>query len=106
MEKITYKGWPHCIRLANRTMEMILTSDVGPRIIRLGFIDQPNELYEDGSWIGKSGDSEFHSYGGHRLWRAPEDPVLTYVPDNRAVTVEPTPDGVHLVPPPETSTGI
>jgi hypothetical protein len=106
MEKIAYKGWNDCIRLANRTLEMILTANVGPRIIRLGLIGQPNELYEDEAWIGKSGDSEFHTYGGHRLWRAPEDPILTYVPDNRPVTVEPTPDGVHLLPPPEKSTGI
>jgi hypothetical protein len=101
MEKIAYKGWDHCIRLANPTMEMILTGDVGPRIIRFGFISKPNEFHEDDAWVGKSGDSEFHSYGGHRLWRAPEDPILTYIPDNHPVTIEQTPDGLHLLPPPE-----
>jgi hypothetical protein len=92
--------------LANAFVEMILTGDVGPRIIRFAFIGGPNEFYEDDAWAGKSGDSEFHTYGGHRLWRAPEDPVLTYVPDNRSVAVDPIRDGVHLTPPPETSAGI
>jgi len=106
METISYKGWSHCIRLANNSVEMVITGDVGPRIIRFAFVGKPNEFYEDESCSGKSGDSEFHAYGGHRLWRAPEDPVLTYIPDNRPVTVESILDGVHLTPPPETPAGI
>jgi hypothetical protein len=106
MEKIAYKGWPNCIRLANSSVELILTGDVGPRIIRFGFIGKPNEFYEDEAWVGKTGDTAYHTYGGHRFWRAPEDPVLTYVPDNRAVPVEAIRDGVHLTPAPETPAGI
>jgi hypothetical protein len=85
---------------------MILTGDVGPRIIRFAFIGGPNEFYEDEAWAGKTGDSEFHAYGGHRFWRAPEDPVLTYIPDNWPVAVKPIRDGAHLTPPPETAAGI
>jgi hypothetical protein len=106
METISYKGWTHCIRLANASVELVITGDVGPRIIRFAFLNQPNEFYEDAASAGKSGDSEFHAYGGHRFWRAPEDPVLTYVPDNRPVSVEAIRDGAHLTPPPETSAGI
>ncbi len=106
METISYKGWSHCIRLANASVELVITGDVGPRIIRFAFIEKSNEFFEDAASAGKSGDSEYHTYGGHRFWRAPEDPVLTYVPDNRPVTVEGIRDGVHLTPPPETPAGI
>ncbi len=106
METIPYKGWAHCIRLANPTVEMVITGDVGPRIIRFGFVGQPNEFYEDETWAGKSGDPEFHSYGGHRLWCAPENATLTYIPDNRPVTIDPLPGGVHLTPPPEAPAGM
>jgi hypothetical protein len=32
--------------------------------------------------------------GGDRVWKAPEDPVATWAPDNVAVTIEMTPTGV------------
>jgi hypothetical protein len=106
MEKTNYKGWPNAIRLANKTVELILTSDIGPRAIRFGYIGQANEFAEDEEWVGKSGDSEFHTYGGHRLWHAPESIPRTYSPDNESVKVEDTPQGIRLLPKPESSTGI
>mgnify|MGYP000988283970 CR=1 FL=1 len=39
MQMIDYKGWK-CIRLANKQVELIVTRDVGPRIIRFGFIGE------------------------------------------------------------------
>ena len=106
METISYKGWPHSIRLANSSVEMVITGDVGPRIIRFAFVGKPNEFFEDEASSGKTGDVEYHTYGGHRFWRAPEDTLLTYIPDNRPVKVDPIRDGAHLTPPPETPAGI
>jgi hypothetical protein len=106
MEKTTYKGWPNSIRLANDSVELILTADVGPRVIRFAFLGKENEFYEDAEWIGKSGDSKYHTYGGHRLWHAPESIPRTYSPDNQPVMTEQTAEGVRLQPPPETDTGI
>lgn len=106
MEKTNYKGWANAIRLANNSVELILTADVGPRAIRFGFPGGANEFSEDEAWIGKSGDAEFHSYGGHRLWHAPESIPRTYAPDNGPVQVEETPLGVKLLPKVESSTGI
>ena len=33
MERVAYRGWPNCWRLANDYVELIATADVGPRII-------------------------------------------------------------------------
>ena len=40
------------------------------------------------------GSEPFHLRGGHRLWAAPEDPRVTYRPDDDPVEVDELPDGV------------
>lgn len=105
MEKINYQGWPNSIRRTNARAELILTTDVGPRAIRFAFPGQSNEFHENEDWVGRSGGTEYHSYGGHRLWLAPESPG-TMFPDNRSVAAEETTAGLRLLPPPEAATGI
>jgi hypothetical protein len=85
MEIVYFEGWPNCIRLSNREIELIITTDVGPRIIRCGYINGQNLLYVSGSEKGKTGGAEWHIYGGHRLWHAPEVMPRTYFPDNNPV---------------------
>ena len=36
-DKYRYKGWDNCIYVANNIIDFVATSDIGPRIIRLGF---------------------------------------------------------------------
>ena len=93
-DRVPYSGWQNCIRLANREIELIATTDVGPRIIRFGFIGDVNEFVEFPDQMGKAGGNEFLSYGGHRLWVAPESKAATYYPDNG--TVEWTMDNGEL----------
>ncbi|MBX7131702.1 MAG: hypothetical protein K1X67_03375 [Fimbriimonadaceae bacterium] len=88
MEIVSYGGWNRCARFVANDLELIVTLDVGPRIIRLGFVGGPNELVEYPKDMGRTGGDEYRSYGGHRLWIAPEDPVTTYEPDNEPVVVE------------------
>jgi hypothetical protein len=84
-EKISYGGWPNCVRLSNGLVDLIATTDVGPRIIRFGFVGASNLFKEIPGHAGKSGGDVWRSYGGHRLWRAPEDVQYTYAPDNLPV---------------------
>ncbi|HQE83180.1 MAG TPA: hypothetical protein PLM14_09285, partial [Candidatus Hydrogenedentes bacterium] len=72
MEKIAYGGWPNCIRIAKGPIELIATTDVGPRIIRFGFSGGHNLFKEFEEHLGQTGGDEWRSYGGHRLWHAPE----------------------------------
>src|SRR5260370_33121247 len=44
--------------------------------------------------MGKSGEDKFQLRGGDRVWKAPEDPVATWAPDNVPVEVIPTPTGL------------
>jgi hypothetical protein len=106
MEKIPYGGWDNCLQIANGTVDLIITADVGPRIIRYGFTGQDNEMCEVGSTMGLSGGDEWRIYGGHRLWHSPESKTRTYEPDNSPVTWEEIPDGVRTEQPVEPMTGI
>lgn len=109
VEETQYHHWGKCIKISNGTIELIATVEVGPRIIRLGVIDGPNEFREDlAPEVDTPIDPEFtvfgeegnwHIRGGHRLWVAPEVMPRTYYPDNKPVAYEKLPNGVRLTPP-------
>ncbi len=46
VEKTQYQGWQNCYHISNGAVELIVTADVGPRIIRYGFVDGPNVFKE------------------------------------------------------------
>jgi hypothetical protein len=87
MEIVGFGGWDRCARLVSGDVEILVTLQVGPRVIRLGFVDGPNEFYTKEQDLGQVGGDQYRSYGGHRLWTAPEDPEFTYVPDNETIEV-------------------
>jgi hypothetical protein len=106
LQRTDYRGWPNCYRLSNGLIDLIATTDIGPRIIRLGFVGEENEFKEYEDTAGQVGGDEWRIYGGHRLWHAPETKARTYFPDNSPVTLEQHEDFVRLIQPPEAATGI
>ena len=87
IEKTNYKGWPNCYRISNGEVEVIVTSDIGPRIMRYAFPGGANVFKEFAEGLGKSGEEKWQLRGGHRIWFAPEDAVKTYAPDNGPVHI-------------------
>jgi hypothetical protein len=106
MERIEYGGWHNCVRLTNGIVELIATTDVGPRIIRFGFVGGENEFHEDPSQMGKTGGSEWRGYGGHRLWVAPEAKPRSYHPDNTPVQYDMIGNTLRLMPEVESTSGM
>lgn len=106
LEKTNCCGWPNSLRLSNGTVELIATTDVGPRIIHFGYVGEQNEFKEYEQMLGQVGGDEWRIYGGHRLWHAPEDMARTYFADNSPVQVQQHADFVRLVQPTEPTTGI
>jgi hypothetical protein len=88
VEKTEYKGWKNCYRVTNGEVELIVTADVGPRIIRFGFVGGQNLFKEFAEQMGKSAEEKFQLRGGDRVWKAPEDPVATWAPDNVPVEIQ------------------
>lgn len=106
VQKTEYKGWQNCYRVANGEVELIVTGDVGPRIIRYGFVGGQNLFKEYPEQLGKTGEEKFQLRGGDRVWKAPEDPIATWAPDNSPVAVTITESGLIARAPVEPLTGL
>jgi hypothetical protein len=88
VEKVNYLGLPDCYKLSNGVVELIVTTRVGPRIIRYAFLDEENILGEVPDAVVETALGEFRPLGGHRLWTAPEAKPRSYAPDNDPVAFE------------------
>jgi len=106
IEKTQYRGWPNCYRISNGEVELVVTTDVGPRIIRYSFVGGQNVFKEFDEQMGKHGESSWQARGGHRVWMAPEDPVLTYAADNSPIHAEVKGEVVTLTGNVEKETGL
>lgn len=86
VEKIQYLNLPNCYRLSNGTVEVVVTTDAGPRVIRYAFVkDGENILAELPDLTVKTELGEWKPLGGHRLWSAPEAWPRSYAPDSAPV---------------------
>ena len=72
IQEIPYAGWKRNLRVQGRTTELIITLEVGPRIIRYAFHDDKNVFVELPEQTGGTGEKEWMIRGGHRFWTAPE----------------------------------
>ncbi|MBD9061208.1 MAG: hypothetical protein EGR45_04205, partial [Ruminococcaceae bacterium] len=88
--ELNYKNFGKCVKLDNGTASIIVTVDVGPRIISYCLDGHENMLLEDvdrefkddspelREYFGE--DKTWYIYGGHRLWSSPESYPHSYVP--------------------------
>lgn len=107
MEVVEYRGWKNNLKLANGHVELIVTLDVGPRVIAYRLPGGFNVMKNYDSMMGGTGEAEWQIRGGHRFWLAPEDLTRTYFADNRPVKWEQTgPHAAKFTPPPETEYGV
>lgn len=84
IQEIPYAGWKRNLRIQGATAELVITLDVGPRIIRYAFRDGDNVFVEMPAQLGQSGEKEWMIRGGHRFWTAPEG-EHSYDADNTPV---------------------
>jgi len=87
IERVNYHGWPNCYRVSNQAIELVVTADVGPRIIRCAWVGGRNLFKEFPEQLGRSGEKEYQLRGGHRLWVAPERLETSWAPDNGPVEI-------------------
>jgi len=108
IERTKYSTYGNCVKLSNGTVDVLVTLDLGPRIIYYGFVGGENTFAELGpDAVVKSELGDWHPWGGHRLWHAPEMVPRSYVPDNVAVKSEIVGgSAVRVTPPLEVATGI
>lgn len=107
MEIVAFNGWERCIRLHNGQIELIVTRDVGPRIIRCAFLGRPNLFAEIAGQQGGTGEPEWMIRGGHRFWVGPEAKPWSYELDNAPyVTAQAIAGGIRTEQAPGPLTGL
>ncbi len=85
MEKVTFLDQPNCYRLTNGTIDLVVSTDIGPRVLRYGFCGAENILGEYPDLSTPTALGDWKPWGGHRLWVAPEEMPESYAPDNSPI---------------------
>lgn len=103
IDRVSFTGWEDCVRLTHQDVTLIVTTEVGPRVIFCSLNAGENLFHVNPELAGSHSGVEWKNYGGHRLWCAPEDWDFTYAPDNQPVQVNVTGRGVRFIAPVEKS---
>ncbi len=86
-----------CIALENKAVQLLVAQSAGPRVLSLNLKGGPNLFAELPDFISTRPDGvDYHFYGGHRLWMAPEDHLRSYALDDLPVEVTQTADGLTV----------
>jgi hypothetical protein len=90
---IAFGGWNNNLHLQNGACELLITLDVGPRILKFAPRGGDNvfKIFEE--QLGGTEEELWQSRGGHRLWIAPESFPFSYYPDNTEVDYAVYPNG-------------
>ena len=99
----SYKNYGKVLCITNGVIEAYVTLDIGPRIIRFGYVNGKNFMCTDREGLGYRTSKEFtdlfgegkkwENMGGHRVWLSPESYPETYTPDDVPVEVKKTANG-------------
>ena len=106
IKKITFAGIPECLELSDGKLELVVSTIWGPRVLYCSAPGGENFFKLFDGQIANPVPREWNSYGGHRLWHAPETRPRTYFPDNEAVPYRMEGDSLILDCPEEVCNGV
>jgi hypothetical protein len=107
IETVEYRGWKNNLRIANDAAELVVTLDVGPRVIAYRKPGGFNVLKNYDEMMGGTAEQQWQIRGGLRFWLAPEDLTRTYFADNSPVAHTKLSDfAARFTPPVESPYGI
>ena len=111
-----YLNYGRVLSITNGVIEAYVTIDVGPRIIRFGYVGGQNIMCDNRGAAAPKEDAEFESFfgegkkweilGGHRIWTSPESYPNSYYPDRDPVKYEITENGAIFTPNAERENGV
>ena len=113
IKETTYGNFGKCLAISNDAMEVYVTIDIGPRIIKCNLKGTENLMFEDierkkttdvSSVFGEG--KEWNIYGGHRMWLSPEKFPETYYPDCEKVVYSTNATGATFEAPIQAVTGL
>lgn len=83
----SFGGFDNCVAFHHNGLKLVVTTEVGPRILHFSLNDGPNMLLARPEHAGQKLGA-YRSYGGHRLWVAPEERPKTYTSDSFPVAID------------------
>ncbi len=112
----SYKNYGKCVSISNGVIEAYVTVDIGPRIIKFGYVGGQNFMCDEREEFGYLSDEAYENLfgkgrrwenlGGHRIWLSPESYPETYLPDDRKVDYTVTDCGAVFNPLPDSEVGV
>ncbi len=97
VRELKFGTFGKCVELSNSEIDLVVTLESGPRIIRFGFIGKENELCDNSTLVVSSDKGDWRLLGGHRLTHGPERVPRTYIPDNSHVKYSTIPNGISVM---------
>ena len=111
-----FKKYGKCVSISNGVIEAYVTVDLGPRIIKFGYVGGQNILNDNREEFAPKTDAAYEelfgkgraweSFGGHRIWVTPESYPATYTPDDKPVSFTVNGDSVVFTAEDDTEVGI
>lgn len=96
IKDIIYGEFGRAVEISNGKVDLVVTVDLGPRIIRYGFIGENNMFCESNGLSKPLENGEWRIRGGHRLWHSPEREPRSYMPDNEPVEWQVIENGIRV----------
>lgn len=102
-KEVEYENFGKCLSISNENLKLLVTVDLGPRIIYFGLNDGKNVLFNDidrnyiedleviKNYYGE--EKIRYRYGGHKMLTLPEIMPDSFYPDNNPLTYSITPNG-------------
>ena len=78
MQRINYRDLPNCFMVSNDLVDVIVTTDIGPRILSYSFKKSLNILEDSTDLVIQTEEGKWKAIGGHRLSVAPESLSRSY----------------------------
>jgi len=96
VKEVSYGVYGKCVEISNGQVDLVVTVDIGPRVIRFGFVGKENMFCEAPDRSQPVGTGEWRILGGHRLWHSPEHMPRTYSLDNEPVEWDKIENGIRV----------
>ena len=97
VEKNNVDPWGRVIYLNNKIVELVIPTQIGPRIVGINFVGEENVFFNSKEMNKHFGSMDWFPYGGHRLWHAPEEYPRTLCPDNEPIKIRISEHSISLI---------
>lgn len=95
--EINYKDYGKCLKVTNDIVEVIISIQYGPRIVKYGYVNDINHFAEGIEDKISTENGDYYIIGGHKFLYLTDNEKNIYIPDNKKVEYESIDGGIKLI---------